>query len=147
MDDNPRYHALSYTWEDAWLQKYFEDPDDSKVKVFIDKRILLDGQKVKVTRSLWVALWHFRRAAGWHLDHPNSQTSEFGDYSDIPEGNKCVLTADTYLWVDALCINQDDVLERNSQVGRMGELYKNAECVHCWIGPAHRDVSLMIELL
>ena len=39
-----------------------------------------------------------------------------------------------FLWVDALCINQDDNLERGHQVALMGSIYKNAGRVLIWIG-------------
>ena len=39
-----------------------------------------------------------------------------------------------WIFVDALCINQDDVAERSSQVGFMGDVYRSAaECV-AWLG-------------
>jgi len=38
------------------------------------------------------------------------------------------------LWVDAICINQDDEDERSQQVSIMGDIYKNAEVVLMWIG-------------
>ncbi|KAK7994534.1 hypothetical protein PG991_016122 [Apiospora marii] len=39
------------------------------------------------------------------------------------------------LWVDAICINQRDVNERNSQVQRMGDIYSLARSVVAWLGP------------
>ncbi|KPI38046.1 uncharacterized protein AB675_1035 [Cyphellophora attinorum] len=39
-----------------------------------------------------------------------------------------------YLWVDAIAINQSDVRERNAQVERMGEIYKDAGKVFMWLG-------------
>ncbi|KAK8075777.1 heterokaryon incompatibility protein-domain-containing protein [Apiospora hydei] len=39
------------------------------------------------------------------------------------------------LWVDAVCINQQDKNERNAQVQRMVEIYSNAESVIAWLGP------------
>lgn len=38
-----------------------------------------------------------------------------------------------FLWADAICINQDDVLERGHQVGLMGSIYRNAKKVVFWI--------------
>ena len=38
------------------------------------------------------------------------------------------------LWVDALCINQADTVERADQVGQMGLIYKAATCVNVWLG-------------
>lgn len=40
------------------------------------------------------------------------------------------------LWVDALCINQDDLNEREAQVGRMRDIYRLAARVLVWLGPA-----------
>ena len=39
------------------------------------------------------------------------------------------------LWADAICINQSDVAERNSQVSKMGSIYARASSVHIWLGP------------
>lgn len=39
-----------------------------------------------------------------------------------------------YLWVDAVCINQADEQERNSQVALMGLIYRTAEQVIIWLG-------------
>ncbi|KAF2195641.1 hypothetical protein K469DRAFT_545346, partial [Zopfia rhizophila CBS 207.26] len=37
------------------------------------------------------------------------------------------------IWVDSLCINQDDNEEKSHQVGLMGEIYKTAEQVILWL--------------
>ncbi|KAK3699133.1 hypothetical protein LTR37_016607 [Vermiconidia calcicola] len=39
-----------------------------------------------------------------------------------------------YMWVDAICINQEEVIERNHQVRDMGQIYANASTVLVWIG-------------
>jgi hypothetical protein len=38
------------------------------------------------------------------------------------------------LWVDALCINQEDTTERNHQVRQMGAIYQKAKRVVVWLG-------------
>ncbi|KAL5313474.1 hypothetical protein ACEPPN_019207 [Leptodophora sp. 'Broadleaf-Isolate-01'] len=38
-----------------------------------------------------------------------------------------------YLWVDAVCINQEDVNERNAQVRQMGNIYASAAGVVVWL--------------
>lgn len=38
------------------------------------------------------------------------------------------------IWIDALCINQDDIPERNREVKRMRAIYKNARDVVVWLG-------------
>ncbi|KAG4441595.1 hypothetical protein IFR05_002930 [Cadophora sp. M221] len=42
------------------------------------------------------------------------------------------------LWIDALCINQKNIQERNLQVCRMKSIYKIADDVLVWLGPASR---------
>ncbi|KAI1805391.1 heterokaryon incompatibility protein-domain-containing protein [Daldinia bambusicola] len=39
------------------------------------------------------------------------------------------------VWIDALCINQADIQERNQEVRRMGNIYSQAEHVVVWLGP------------
>ncbi|PMD32780.1 HET-domain-containing protein, partial [Hyaloscypha variabilis F] len=40
----------------------------------------------------------------------------------------------TTLWVDAICINQQDIKERGHQVGIMRNVYANATKVLVWLG-------------
>lgn len=42
---------------------------------------------------------------------------------------------DRILWVDAICINQQDIKERGLQVGMMGDVYSKAARVLVWLGP------------
>ncbi|KAF1830283.1 hypothetical protein BDW02DRAFT_507917, partial [Decorospora gaudefroyi] len=37
-------------------------------------------------------------------------------------------------WVDALCIDQSSILERNHQVAQMGKIFAGAQRVHVWLG-------------
>ncbi|KAF8859046.1 HET-domain-containing protein [Acephala macrosclerotiorum] len=39
-----------------------------------------------------------------------------------------------WLWVDAICINQSDVVEKNFQVGLMRNIYNQAQLVISWLG-------------
>lgn len=41
---------------------------------------------------------------------------------------------DVDLWVDAICINQDDDAERKTQVAKMEEIYSKAQRVLIWLG-------------
>ena len=38
------------------------------------------------------------------------------------------------VWVDAICINQNDIVERNQQVQIMGDIYRAASRVRVWLG-------------
>lgn len=47
--------------------------------------------------------------------------------------------------IDRLCINQEDVEERNQQVGMMGEIYTRASTVHVWLGEGAPDTKLVFK--
>jgi hypothetical protein len=51
------------------------------------------------------------------------------------------------LWIDALCINQDDVSERSAEVLEMGSIYSNARQVIVWLGPSSSNSKLAIDSL
>jgi hypothetical protein len=68
-----------------------------------DQVIELDKPAFSVTENLWTCLRKFRN----HRD-------------------------DNYFWVDAICINQKDSDERNSQVSQMGTIYAKAQEVVIW---------------
>lgn len=45
------------------------------------------------------------------------------------------------LWVDALCINQDDVNERNWQLKQINTIYAKAQSVHVWLGQSEDGIT------
>lgn len=69
------------------------------------KTIELNGRRVDVRNNLALALIHLRHA-----------------------------TEDRVLWIDAICINQADLKERNSQVQLMSYIYTRARRVLVWLG-------------
>jgi len=50
-------------------------------------------------------------------------------------------------WIDAICINQQDISERNAQVGRMSQIYRLARQVVVWLGPGSAQSHLAISTL
>jgi hypothetical protein len=51
------------------------------------------------------------------------------------------------IWIDAICINQDDIQERSVEVSRMGFIYTKARRVIVWLGPSTENSDLAIETL
>jgi hypothetical protein len=47
--------------------------------------------------------------------------------------------ANRYVWVDAVCINQNDLPERINQVSLMGDIYRSASAAIAWLGPDADD--------
>ncbi|KAF2672779.1 hypothetical protein BT63DRAFT_420986 [Microthyrium microscopicum] len=67
---------------------------------------ILDGVEVKITENLAVALRHLE-----------------------PTEKPLVL------WIDAICINQSDNVEKSHQVSQMKDIYSAATSVTVWLGP------------
>lgn len=80
--------------------------------------ILIDGANLTVTRALAQALPYLR-------------------YEDQPRT----------LWIDAICVNQEDLEERGRQVERMATLYSCARRVVVWLGAGTRNSRLGLETM
>jgi len=83
--------------------------------------IELQGNVLAITKNLDVALRNIRSRI-----HPSA---EF-----------------TLIWVDAICINQQDYLERNNQVGQMRQIYTHAERVIAYLGEDADDSQHLASL-
>lgn len=55
--------------------------------------------------------------------------------------------SDRILWIDAICINQDDTAERGSQVQQMGQVYRNARRVLFFICRPTETTDLFMDCL
>lgn len=51
------------------------------------------------------------------------------------------------LWIDAICINQDSVGERNVQVPRMRTIYHEADQVWVWLGRGTVETDIAFDYL
>jgi hypothetical protein len=54
---------------------------------------------------------------------------------------------DVNVWIDALCINQEDVTEKTAQVARMDEIYSNASSVWVWLGAGKPETKETFDFL
>src|SRR5947209_4894560 len=88
-----------------FLEEFFGGKDGAAANT---TEIMLDGKPVLVGKNLEKALRTLR---------------------EIPE-----VQNGTLIWADALCINQNDVTEKNVEVRRMGDIYRKAERVVSWLG-------------
>jgi hypothetical protein len=83
----------------------------------VQAEILLNGVRFRVGQNLWDAL-HYLRNSGAH-----------GPF-----------------WIDAICINQCDVEERNRQLAMMKWIYFRAETVVVWLGKKYSAYQLPHKL-
>ncbi|KAI0890563.1 heterokaryon incompatibility protein-domain-containing protein [Annulohypoxylon maeteangense] len=87
--------------------------------------IIINGITFPATTNLASALWHFRK----------NKFPKHDGASDIK-----------LLWVDAICINQDDIPERNHQLTLMGSIYRKATSVLSWLGPP-KDIDHALPVI
>lgn len=51
------------------------------------------------------------------------------------------------IWIDAICINQQDTIERSEQVVIMDRIYHSAAEVHIWLGEEGRTVKSALRII
>jgi heterokaryon incompatibility protein (HET) len=51
------------------------------------------------------------------------------------------------IWIDSICINQEDEIERNSQVRQMADIYRNAAGVMVWLGEKGFTSNMAMDLI
>lgn len=61
--------------------------------------------------------------------------------------DEVIFDTTSYLWLDGICINQEDLLERAAHVKIMGQIYAKADRVFIWLGPALPRTNRAIELV
>ena len=57
------------------------------------------------------------------------------------------LRSRTYIWIDALCIDQEHVPERNHQVGIMSKIYRRASEMIIWLGETVEEDLTAVKTL
>lgn len=82
------------------------------------REILFQGQKFMVKENLYQALLELRHAVNVKV-----------------------------IWIDALCINQNDFLERAQQVTIMPSVYSHAKRVLIWLGAEAEESDLAMDLM
>lgn len=62
-------------------------------------------------------------------------------FAALKELHTVEISRSTYIWIDAICIDQENLPERSSQVQMMGTLYEQAESVILWLGQEDETVA------
>jgi hypothetical protein len=114
------YEALSYHWGsgEAEYPVYIRDVTTPGSVTKFDEAVLLAMKRIYVRPNLYKALQNLRR-----------------DDRDIP------------LWVDAICINQENKEEKKIQVSKMVQIYNTAERVCIWLGAGDERSDKTMEFI
>ena len=57
------------------------------------------------------------------------------------------ITKQKYVWIDALCVDQENIAERNAQVANMAETFKAAQGVIVWLGKEDDFTADAVEVI
>lgn len=87
--------------------------------------IVCNGQVKHITRNLWNFLLQC-----WVRTYGELKTNTFSE----------IVSFSRSMWIDAVCINQDDLDEKGQQVQQMGRIYSEAARVIMWLGP-HSEIA------
>jgi Heterokaryon incompatibility protein (HET) len=118
LENAPMFDALSYTWGNPY-SPYLGESTTTISWETADVAILCNRKKLFIASNLRDAL---------HMLQKNDWRSE-----TVPRQR--------YIWIDALCIDQSNLSEREAQVSLMGELYRKATTVIAWLGDADFSTS------
>ena len=94
--------------------------------------VFVNGHRFPVTRNLEAGLRHMRK---WRRPPGGG-----------PVGGP-VRCYESYWWIDAICINQVDITERNQQVSIMRMIYKNATSVQIWLGEEADESRMAMDVV
>ena len=113
----PDPRTFRFVWGDYVALSYTWGNQDPKTMC----NIIVNDTIIKVGENLEAALRELRNSA------------------EVSSGLK--------LWVDSLCINQNDLKERNQQVKRMQDIYAGAWTIMVWLGAADAVSNKAMDLI
>lgn len=145
LNDKPHYYALSYVWGDpldlfqtdavvndhpvVLSARSFLNEGVSELRFHIPEPtlpycLMVDGEEVSIMKNL-----------GHAIERIAQQAANSSD--DKPY----------LIWIDAICINQEDLEEKVYQVPLMGTIYENAMAVIAYLGYGDDSVVEAMRVL
>ncbi|KAM0215724.1 hypothetical protein ACHAQI_002822 [Fusarium lateritium] len=83
-----------------------------------------------------------------HIDFGGGKTLGIRDNLwQFLRGQSLLITQPKTFWIDAICIDQANVRERNHQVNLMRDIYSRAEKVYIWLGKEADESDLAMDFL
>ncbi|KAG8533880.1 uncharacterized protein KY384_001621 [Bacidia gigantensis] len=144
-DTRLQYLALSYTWgyEEPTQRMWIRKPElplrapRTPIDRFINhaRETIMEKQKLKPNATFYV-----RPNLGEALRHLRNYSGETRDPAER-EPQTIVL------WIDWICINQNDGNEKSTQVRMMADIYKRAADVCIWLGKESEDSSIGLNFV
>jgi hypothetical protein len=142
--DNHRYHAINPELREIRMLTLSSGEPDEPVKCRLSTVSLAAEPTYDALSYVWGK--HVYPSPGIELDEKSFEVTPnlFSALRHIrlPAGN-----GPMSLWVDAVCINQDDLDERNAQVAMMRDIYASATRVIIWLGEEDEESETTFDAL
>lgn len=126
LADEPVYDALSYVW----------GPSNSKLEARITEEEQVNPDKWSADETILPVTDNLHDAL--------KMVQAWKDAARITKNAKH--EPSQFLWVDAICINQDDLQEKSHQVQNMRHIYQRARRTVVWLGTGDERPTLEFKL-
>lgn len=144
------YEALSYEWGSSFprhsvtvrdfttsIQKQFEQcresQEDARVRARDKFRLLTRLGCYKRSHTHDIKLWSPKRLVRENL---------YNALLQFRHSRK-----DVRFWIDAICINQHNPVEKTKQIAQMAEIYNGARHVRIWLGVKGDDTDVAMDFI
>ncbi|OCK78539.1 hypothetical protein K432DRAFT_394682 [Lepidopterella palustris CBS 459.81] len=137
LNDEPKYHALSYTWGNPHANgTHFQEYYKAVAPEYVAETtilILCDGKAIRVQQNLYDALTLIPQ----DLSARRANQETFPRLMEDSNPSRVVVdtdSPDSWIWIDAICIDQNNIPERGAQVSIMDLIYQKASYTIIWLG-------------
>lgn len=141
LEDVPPFRALSYTWGSP-LMRLIPTPATSKTRR--SQAPLPEYSADRLNETGPSSIYGEPSNSERHRRHSiicdgriikvNSNLKDALRMLASPVVSQHAASYPVYYWIDALCMDQQNVDERNAQVAKMAEIFQKAEGVVVWLG-------------
>ncbi len=138
-----RYIALSYTWGPAIDERFHSEASQShpckpcKLVLLSNSTIPAQHAGIKIS-----SLRQFALLESCGCVKLGQNLSDFFFHHHLSFTTKTVP-----LWIDAICINQENKQEVSNQILLMGDIYSKASNVVVWLGDDSKDLDMVMWFL
>ena len=156
LDDKLFFEALSYTWgfeeptEKIWLRPMARPASPQPVQI-PSQLPISGGEKARLVFKNHVRqiIEKYRSTPKEFYIRPNLSEAlrHLREYPEHSPRENSKGPGVMILWIDAICMNQEDENEKSIQVAKMADIYRCADDVFVWLGKEADESALGMDLV